>query len=211
MKIVILGPQGSGKGTQGKLLAENLRIPHISTGDISREEAKRNTKLGRKIKSIVEKGNLVPDDIILGLLLKRVKRKECRNGFILDGYPRNKKQLDSIKDKIKFDVAFWLDVSEKESIKRLIARRECKKCKAVYNLLIMKPKKAGLCDKCGSSLVQREDDKPQAIEKRLAIYRKKTRPIFNYFSKKGILVHINGEQDIDKVFSDILKELNKRT
>jgi adenylate kinase len=208
MNIIILGPQGCGKGTQSDLLSKKLGVPTISAGQLLRDEAAKGTPLGRKIKPIIDKGNLVPNSWILGLLLKRIKK--CKRGFVLDGYPRNNAQLEDMKKSLKADVVFRINISEKESVKRLMNRRVCNKCEASYNLLTIKPKKSGGCDKCGAALVQRDDDKPAAIKRRLSIYRRDTRVVFDYFSKKGLLLDINGEQDIEKVHEDILKELEKK-
>lgn len=208
MNIIILGPQGSGKGTQSELLSKKLGVPNISAGQLCRDEANKKTTLGRKIKSIIDKGNLVPNDIVLKLLLKRLKKS--RNGFVLDGYPRNKAQLEDMKKSIKADIAVHINISDDEAVKRLSTRRQCSKCGAIYNVITMKPKAAGKCDKCGSALVQREDDKPSAIRRRLEIYHNETKVVFDYFAKKGILAEINGEQSVEKVLSDILKGLENK-
>ncbi len=209
MNIIILGPQGCGKGTQAELLSKKLNIPTISAGQVLRDEAEKNTPMGRKIKSLIDKGNLAPNKWTLKLLLKRIKKKDCGNGFILDGYPRNKAQLEDMKKAIKINVVFRINISEKESIKRLSTRRQCEKCNTIYNIITKKPKMPGRCDKCGSKIVQRDDDKPAAIKKRLKIYKNETKLVFDYFSKKKMLVNINGEQKIEKVHEDILKELEK--
>ncbi|MBI2578748.1 MAG: nucleoside monophosphate kinase [Candidatus Aenigmarchaeota archaeon] len=209
MNIIILGPQGSGKGTQSGLLSKRLGVPCISSGDLLRSEISRKTALGKKIKSIIESGRLAPDNITLGLILKRIGKHDCKNGFILDGYPRNKQQLEDLKKNIGMDILFRINIPDKEAVKRLSSRRQCKKCGAIYNIITMKPKAAGKCDKCGSALVQREDDKPSSIKKRLHIYHNETKAVFDYFAGKGILAEINGEQSIEKVFSDIMKELEK--
>lgn len=210
MKIVILGPQGSGKGTQATLLSKKLGIHTISTGQLLRDEAIKNTPFGRKIKSIIDKGRLVPDDWVLKLLMERIKKRDCKKGFILDGHPRNKYQLEDLKRNIKVDIAFLLNISDKEAIKRLSARRQCKKCGTIYNLITFKPKKSGKCDNCDSRIVQRADDKPAAIKRRLQIFNKDTRAVFDYFLKNKMLIEINGEQSVDKVHKDIMKELKKR-
>src|SRR3989338_10539019 len=210
MNIIILGPQGSGKGTHAKLLSKKLSISSISAGDLLRAEREKKTPQGRKIKSIIDSGRLAPDNITLSLILKRIRKRDCRSGFILDGYPRNRQQLEDLKKNIEIDVALRINISDKEAVKRLSSRRQCKKCGAIYNIITIKPKKAGKCDRCGSALVQRADDKPAAIKKMLRIYHKETNPLYDFFIKAGKLVDINGEQSVEEVFSDILRKLGKK-
>jgi len=204
---VIMGPQGSGKGTQAKMISENYKLPHISTGDIFREIRTQDTTLGRKVRELIDNGNLVPDEIVNEMVARRLNQPDCREGYVLDGYPRNilqAKFLDKQKPVLK---CIDLEVSEAECIKRMSARRVCSQCKADYNTIYIKPQKTGICDKCGGKLVQRDDDKPAAIKQRLETYHKETKPVIDYYEKKGVLLKINGEQAIDKVFADILAGL----
>jgi len=187
MRIVMLGPPGAGKGTYASRLNVNLGIPHISTGDMVRDEIKAQTELGKKIKQYSDKGELVPDEIIIQLLADRLKRPDCKKGFILDGFPRTINQAESLDKISKIDVAVNLNVPDEIIITRLSNRVTCKKCGAIYNLLTLKPKKEGVCDSCGGDLYQRYDDKPKVIQERLNVYREKTQPLIEYYKKKELL------------------------
>ena len=207
--MIIFGPQASGKGTQAEKIASNYQIIHISTGDIFRNNISKGTELGRIAKEIINKGNLVPDDITNKIVENRLAQKDCDKGFILDGYPRNYHQVEFL-DKLhrKITRVINLDVPREELIKRISNRRVCSDCKANYNLIYIKPKKQGLCDECEGTLVQRDDDKPKAIEKRLNIYDNQTKQLLDFYQKKGVLININGDQPIEKVFKDIISSLN---
>lgn len=210
MKLIILGKQGCGKGTQGKLIAKRYGIPHIVVGDIFRKLTKKPTKIGRELKSIINQGKFASNELVTKIVHQEVKGKK---GFILDGFPRNLTQaeaLDEIKD-LDIDLVILLEISDKESIRRLSARRNCLKCGGLYNLITKKPKKQGICDKCKSKLTQREDDMEEAIKKRIELYKEKTQPIINIYKKKGILKEFNGELPPEKVFKQISEELNKLT
>ncbi|MBU1202064.1 MAG: adenylate kinase [Nanoarchaeota archaeon] len=209
MNLIIFGPQASGKGTQAEKIASNYQIIHISTGDIFRNNISKGTELGRIAKEIINKGNLVPDDITNKIVENRLAQKDCDKGFILDGYPRNYHQVEFL-DKLhrKITRVINLDVPREELIKRISNRRVCSDCKANYNLIYIKPKKQGLCDECEGTLVQRDDDKPKAIEKRLNIYDNQTKQLLDFYQKKGVLININGDQPIEKVFKDIISSLN---
>ena len=183
----MLGPPGAGKGTYASRLNVNLGIPHISTGDMVRDEIKAQTELGKKIKQYSDKGELVPDEIIIQLLADRLKRPDCKKGFILDGFPRTINQAESLDKISKIDVAVNLNVPDEIIITRLSNRVTCKKCGAIYNLLTLKPKKEGVCDSCGGDLYQRYDDKPKVIQERLNVYREKTQPLIEYYKKKELL------------------------
>jgi len=210
MNIIILGPQGSGKDTQAELLSKKLGIPIISAGQICRKEAEKNTTRAKKIKSIMLKGEFIPSKWMLEFILERINSPRCKKGFILEGYPRLKEYLDDMKNKIKIDAVFRINVSNKETIRRLTNRRYCRKCNSHYNLITSKPKRPTICDKCDSKLVQRADDKPEAIKRRLNIYHENAKYIFDYFLKNKLLVEINGEQSAEKVHKDVMKELKKR-
>jgi adenylate kinase len=204
---VLIGAQGSGKGTQAKLIAEKYKVPHISTGDIFREIRVQNTGLGEKIKKLIDNGNLVPDEITNQIIAERLAKPDCKKGFILDGYPRNLGQAEFLEQKHPVKKVILFEVSENETIKRMSARRVCSQCKADFNTIYIKPKKDGICDKCGGKLVQRDDDKPDAIKQRVETYRKETSPLIGYYDKKGVLLRVNGEQQIDKVFKDVVAGL----
>ncbi|MGM5485012.1 MAG: adenylate kinase [Nanobdellota archaeon] len=203
MKILLIGPQGSGKGTQAQKIAERYDIPHISTGDIFRENIKNKTDLGKEAKSYIDNGKLVPDDLTNRLVQDKVKGL---SGFILDGYPRNKTQakyLDTITD---IDIVLEIQLSAEETLKRLAGRRICPKCGENYHINFKPPKEPEKCDHDDGDLYQREDDKPEAIHKRMEIYNNETVPVLDYFKDK--VKEINGEQDIENVFSEIRKVLD---
>ncbi len=211
MNILIFGPQASGKGTQAQKIAEHLDIPHISTGDMFRANIREGTELGKIAQELINQGNLVPDEITNKMVEKRLGEDDCKEGFILDGYPRNRTQaefLDSLP--YKMDVALNLEVSREEVINRISSRRVCADCKANYNIIYIKPQEEDKCDKCGGKLVQRDDDKPESIKKRLQIYDEQTKPLLDFYRKKGILLNIDGEKPIEEVFEDIKKKLEKR-
>lgn len=187
MKIVLLGPPGAGKGTQAASLSLTLRIPHISTGDIVRDEIKAQTKLGNAIKSYSDKGILVPDKIIVRLLKKRIKNPDCQKGFILDGFPRTIQQAESLDKISNIDLVVNLNVPDEIIIQRLSNRLICGKCGAIYNRIVIKPKRGNICDKCGNELYQREDDNLEVIQERLKVYREKTEPVIDYYKRRKLL------------------------
>ena len=187
MKIVILGPPGSGKGTYASRLKDLLGIPHISTGDMVREEIRAQTELGKIMKAYSEKGELVPDEIIIDMLAKRLSKPDAQRGFILDGFPRTLKQAEYLEKISGVDLVINLNVPDEIIIQRLSNRLICKRCGAIYNRLTLKPKVDGICDKCGGELYQREDDRPEVIQERLNVYRRDTEPLIEYYRRKGIL------------------------
>ncbi|MCH8987084.1 nucleoside monophosphate kinase [Patescibacteria group bacterium] len=205
MKIILLGKQGSGKGTQGKLIEKKYKIPHTNTGDIFREISKEKTKLGNKVRGLIDKGNLVPDEITIKIVLDKFKSKR---DFILDGFPRNIKQARAL-EQIGIDIAILLDISDEAAIRRLTSRRTCSKCEAIYNIITARPKKQGICDKCKNKLTQRKDDTEKAIRKRLKIYKKDTKPLIDFYKHKGILKTVNGELPTEKTFDDICVILDR--
>jgi len=204
MNIILLGPPGTGKGTQAERLSAVLKVPHISTGEELRNIAKQKTALGKKVKSLLSTGNLLPDDIVVDVVKERLKSKDCKNGFTLDGFPRNLNQAKALAKFAHIDLAICIDSSDKIIIKRLSARRQCEKCGKIYGLDI-KPKKEGICDVCGGRLYQRKDDQPEIIRKRLKVYSRETAPLIDYYKSKGILRKVNGEQKIEKILDDILR------
>ena len=204
MKLILLGAPGAGKGTQAKLLSEGLTIPHISTGDILREEIRNDTDLGKKAKKFLESGELVPDEIVNQIIIKRIRQKDVLENFILDGFPRNNHQaelLDTIltEDSSKIDLAIYLEASLDTIFERLTGRRVCRNCGAIFHIKNMPPKKDNICDFCRGELYQRPDDKKETIENRLNIYTEKTRPIIEYYQKQGKLKKIDSNPEASKV------------
>jgi adenylate kinase len=193
MKLIFLGPPGAGKGTYASRLTPILGIPHISTGDTVRDEIKAQTELGKTIREYSDKGELVPDEIIIRLLAKRLRKPEYERGFILDGFPRTIKQAEALDEILKIDLVINVNVPDEIIIKRLSNRIVCKRCGTIYNKLTLKPKRDNICDECGGELYQREDDKLEVIQERLNVYRKKTEPLIEYYRKKDLLknVHCN--------------------
>jgi len=204
MKLLFVGPQGSGKGTQAKGIAEKLGICHISTGDLLRDV---EGELKTEVDSYILKGSLVPDELMIKVLQVKFDSEECKNGYILDGFPRNKEQVKHLDKIMKIDKVFLIDISDEVAIKRVSSRLNCRKCGAVFNSITNHPKIPGECDSCKGELYIREDDKPEAIRKRLEIYHKETEPVLKKYKRR--LIRINGEQEIDIVTNDILKELKQ--
>lgn len=205
MKILMIGPQGSGKSTQAKLLAKKLTVPYLSTGEIFRQMAKEPTSLGKKIKNLIDNGLLVDDQTTIKIVKQFIARPEFKNGFVAEGFPRNLNQAEKLGN--LFDKVFYLTISQEEIMRRLTARRICPDCKANFNLLTQPPKKEGLCDLCGAKLIQRQDDHPAAIKKRLEIYQKLTQPVLEFFQRQGILEKVDGEQPISIILEDILSRI----
>lgn len=212
MRLVLLGAPGAGKGTQAKKLIEKFQIPQISTGDILRKAVADGTPLGKEAKAVMDRGELVPDSIVLGLVEERLKQDDCKKGFILDGFPRNTSQaksLDELLAKINMPItaAVSVDVPFDDLMKRLTGRRTCKKCGQMYNIYFTPPKKEGVCDKCGGELYQRDDDKEATIKKRLEVYEAQTAPLAGYYKDKGLLKSIAGTGSIDDIFQKLLAAL----
>lgn len=208
MKIVMLGAPGAGKGTQADKIAEKFGLPHISTGDIFRKNIKEGTELGKEAKSYMDAGKLVPDELTVRLLLDRVKNDDCAKGYILDGYPRTIPQAEALDKELKklgekIDYAINVDVPDENIINRMSGRRACLKCGATYHLKYVLPKKDGVCDECGSELVIRDDDKPETVKNRLAVYHEQTQPLIEYFEKQGVLHTVDGTTDAGDVFKAI--------
>jgi len=213
MRLVLLGAPGAGKGTQAKKLIEKYLIPQISTGDILRKAVADGTPLGKEAKAIMERGELVSDKIVLGLVQERLKQDDCKKGFILDGFPRNTAQAEALDAMlaemgIPLTVALSIDVDKDDLMKRLTGRRTCKSCQQMYNVYFSPSKKEGACDKCAGALFQREDDKEETIKKRLDIYDAQTAPLFDYYGKKGILKSVQGTGSIDDIFYKVCSALH---
>ena len=205
MKLIIMGPQGSGKGTQADLIAKKYGIVHISTGDIIRKNISEGTELGKTFKEYADNGKLVPDNLIMEMVNARLGDDDCKNGFIFDGFPRNTQQAEELEEISSVDAVVVVDVSDRESIRRIEGRRSCK-CGAVYHTFYNPSKIAEVCDKCGGRLVQRDDDREEIIKDRLRIYHGQTSPLIEFYGDKVIM--INGEQPIEKVFEDITAALS---
>ena len=208
MKIIMLGAPGAGKGTQAIMIADKYGIPHVSTGDIFRANIKNNTPLGQEAKTYMDKGALVPDELTVKILLDRVAKDDCKNGYVLDGFPRTIVQADVLKKALselgeKVDYAINVDVPDENIVKRMGGRRACTKCGATYHIEHVPPKKEGICDNCGEALVLRDDDKPETVKKRLSVYHEQTQPLIEYYEKEGVLKNVDGTQDMNKVFADI--------
>jgi adenylate kinase len=210
LRILIFGPPGSGKGTYASKLSEELTIPHISTGELVREEIRNQTETGNKIESYSKSGKLVPDEVIGKLLESRISQADCTKGFILDGFPRTVTQAEVLERINRPDVVVNLDVPNDVIIERLSTRQTCGACGAIYNERFLKPKAAGICDKCGGHLSKRDDDRPSVINERLKVYGVQTRPLLDYYHKKGIVRNlVNKETSVppDKVVGEILRIL----
>ena len=213
MKIIMLGAPGAGKGTQAKMIADKFGIPHISTGDIFRANIKNGTELGRKAKEFMDKGQLVPDELTVEILLDRVAQDDCKNGYVLDGFPRTIPQADVLDKELtklgdKVDFAINVDVPDENIVRRMSGRRACLKCGATYHIEHIPPKKEGICDTCGSELVQRDDDKPETVLNRLKVYHDQTQPLIEYYEGKNILKTVDGTKDMQEVFNSIVSILN---
>lgn len=205
MKIIILGAPGSGKGTQAKRISAKYGIPHISTGDIFRENIKNQTELGKKVAAIINKGNLCPDDITCELVKERLKKDDCRNGYLLDGFPRNLVQAKSLDGFAAPDKAIDLEVDFQILEKRITGRRICLKCDGSFHIDFIG--NTQICPKCGSLLTVRKDDNVETVKERLSVYERQTKPLIDYYGKQNKLVAVNGDQSVEDVFADVVKIL----
>ena len=209
MKIIMLGAPGAGKGTQAKQIADKFSIPHISTGDIFRANIKEGTELGKKAKGYMDAGELVPDELVCDLVVDRIQKEDCANGFILDGFPRTIPQAEALTEALnaigqKIDYAIDIEVDDAQIVERMGGRRACLGCGATYHIINIPPKKEGICDRCGSEIILRDDDKPETVQNRLNVYHEQTQPLIDYYKNEGILSSVDGTQPMDKVFADII-------
>lgn len=212
MKIIMLGAPGAGKGTQAKMIAETYKIPHVSTGDMFRMNIKDGTELGMEAKKYMDQGLLVPDELTVRIFLDRVAQDDCKNGYVLDGFPRTIPQAEVLEDALnklgdKIDYAIDVEVPDENIIRRMGGRRACISCGATYHIEHVPPKKEGICDKCGQELVLRDDDKPETVKNRLRVYQEQTQPLIDFYSAKGVLRSVDGTQDMQDVFKAITEIL----
>jgi adenylate kinase len=212
MKLIMLGAPGAGKGTQAKQIAKAYAIPHISTGDIFRANIKNNTELGKKAKTYMDAGQLVPDELTCDLVMDRIHQEDCSNGFVLDGFPRTIPQAQALTKALEadgetMDYAINVDVPDDNIVKRMGGRRACLNCGATYHVVSIPPKKEGICDACGSELVLRDDDKPETVQERLRVYHEQTQPLISYYEEQGILRSVDGTVPMEAVFASIQKIL----
>ncbi|MCQ2549051.1 MAG: adenylate kinase [Lachnospiraceae bacterium] len=209
MKIIMLGAPGAGKGTQAKMIADKYGLPHVSTGDIFRANIKEGTELGKEAKKYMDAGQLVPDELTVKILLDRVAKDDCKNGYVLDGFPRTipqaevlDKALTELGDKI--DYAINVDVPDENIVKRMSGRRACVNCGATYHIEHIPPKTEGICDRCGKELILRDDDKPETVLNRLKVYHDQTQPLIDFYTGKGVLKSVDGTVDMKDVFASIV-------
>jgi adenylate kinase len=213
--ILFLGAPGAGKGTQAVKLSEKLGIPHISTGDMFREAVSKGTELGKKAKEYMDRGELVPDEVVIGIVKERISQPDCEKGCILDGFPRTVAQAEALDSALselgkKVDFVINVEVGEDEIIRRLTGRRTCRNCGAVYHVVFNPPKSGEVCDVCGGELYQRDDDTEETVRNRLKVYEEKTAPLIDYYRTRGVLYGVNGEQPVEDVTAEIERLLGVR-
>ncbi|MBQ7066564.1 MAG: adenylate kinase [Lachnospiraceae bacterium] len=214
MKIIMLGAPGAGKGTQAKMIADKYSVPHISTGDIFRANIKNGTELGMEAKKYMDQGLLVPDELTVKILLDRVSNDDCKNGYVLDGFPRTIPQAEVLDNALnelgdKIDFAINVDVPDENIINRMSGRRACVACGATYHIVHIPPKTEGICDKCGEGLILRDDDKPETVKNRLDVYHEQTQPLIDFYEKKGVLKSVDGTIPMEDVFKSIVNILGE--
>lgn len=212
MRIIMLGAPGAGKGTQAKQIADKYQIPHISTGDIFRMNIKEGTELGKKAKTFMDQGALVPDELTVALVVDRIQKEDCKNGFVLDGFPRTIPQAEALDKKLaemeeKMDYAIDVDVPDENIVNRMGGRRACVNCGSTYHIVSIPTKVEGICDKCGNEVVLRDDDKPETVQKRLKVYHEQTQPLIDYYNSQGILKSVNGVRPMEDVYAEIVRIL----
>ncbi|MCM1468067.1 MAG: adenylate kinase [Alistipes sp.] len=214
MKIIMLGAPGAGKGTQAKMIADKYFVPHISTGDIFRANIKNDTELGRKAKTYMDQGLLVPDELVVDLIMDRFKEADCANGYVLDGFPRTIPQAEALDNALKavgesVDYAIDVEVPDENIVTRMSGRRACVGCGATYHIVYNPTKTENVCDRCGKELILRDDDKPETVQKRLSVYHEQTQPLIDYYKNKGILKEVDGTVDMKDVFAAIVTILGE--
>ena len=214
LNIVLLGPPGAGKGTQAELIVQKYGIPQISTGDIFRANIKNGTELGMKAKAYMDKGDLVPDELVVDLVKDRIEQDDCKDGFMLDGFPRTvfqAEELDKIMEArgLKIDSVLNIDVKPEKLVKRIAGRRVCKACGATYNVDYKPPAKEGVCDKCGDEVYQRADDTEETVQNRIKVYFSQTAPLIDYYEKSGVIANIDGDTSEEAVFAQITERLGE--
>ena len=214
LRTILLGPPGAGKGTQAAKIIEKYNIPHISTGDIFRENIKKGTELGKKAQEYMKRGELVPDDLVIEIATTRLLEDDCKDGFLLDGFPRTVYQAEKLDEFLaahgsKIDKVIDIEVGKEELMERLTGRRVCKSCGASYHIVNIPPKKEGVCDVCGGELIQRADDNAETVANRIEVYEAQTMPLVEYYEKAGNIAHIDGATGLDNVFADIVKALGE--
>ena len=212
MKIIMLGAPGAGKGTQAKRIAEKYNIPHVSTGDIFRANIKNGTELGKEAKKYMDAGALVPDELTVRILLDRVSQEDCRDGYVLDGFPRTIPQAQVLDEELgklgeSIDHAINVDVPDEAIVARMSGRRACPACGATYHIVNIPPKKEGICDACGGELILRDDDKPETVQKRLDVYHEQTQPLEDFYRNKGVLKNVDGTRSMEEIFEEIVSIL----
>ena len=210
MKLIMLGAPGAGKGTQAKKIAQKYQIPHISTGDIFRANIKAGTELGMKAKAFMDAGQLVPDEVIIGIISERLEEPDCAKGYILDGVPRTIAQAEALeKAGIVFDCVVSLEVSDETIMERMSGRRVCPDCGASYHVAAVPPKAEGVCDKCGGKLIQRKDDAPETVKSRLEVYHKETEPLKAFYAERGLLKTVENQPTVEAISQAILRVLGR--
>lgn len=211
--VILLGAPGSGKGTQAKMLSQEMGLPHISTGDLFRENLSQGTPLGKKVKGYIESGNLVPDEIVIDMLKERVAAPDCHSGFILDGFPRSIPQAEALDKELKKGnpniIALNIAVDDEKIVKRIVGRRSCSECGAIYHVEFSPPSTSGVCDKCKGILQQRSDDKADVVLERLRVYHSQTQPLEDYYAKMGIFKSVDGDQPPQQVFTALLSAVKE--